>query len=155
MSNTLKVELIKNYQTDNDKYFKKEYTCDGSNISPSLKWSNGPKETKSYFVTIYDPDAHPRGWWHWIIFNIPSNITSLQENQIPSESIVGKNSFGITKYGGPCPPLGQDHRYVISVYALNKILKPNEIQLETDIYQILNDSMISKGELTKRYRRSN
>ncbi len=101
----------------------KQYTCDGVDESPSLRWSKGPEDTVSYAVLMYDPDA-PRGtFYHWVIYNIPSNITALPEG-VPKKF---RTSFGLQcindfkryGYGGPCPPHGSTHRYVFVVLALN------------------------------------
>ncbi len=101
----------------------RRYTCDGADESPTLSWSKGPEGTVSYAVLMYDPDA-PRGtFYHWIIYNIPLNITVLPDG-VPK---TFKTSFGLQcindfrryGYGGPCPPHGSTHRYVFVVLALN------------------------------------
>lgn len=104
------------------------FGCHGKNISPSLKWINAPKNTKSFAVTLYDPDAPTgSGWWHWLIFNIPSNVHELKtgagdlkKNLAPQNSIQSITDFGKPGYGGPCPPVGdRPHRYIFTVYALD------------------------------------
>lgn len=103
------------------------FGCTGANISPELKWENAPKDTKSFAVTVYDPDAPTgSGWWHWVIFNIPPSVTKLPANAgkpgaglAPIESIQSMTDFGTTGYGGPCPPQGdKPHRYIFTVHAL-------------------------------------
>lgn len=103
--------------------------CGGENISPQLYWENAPANTKSFAVTIHDPDAPTgSGWWHWVIFDIPVNITELVSGAgnmlkklAPSGSIQAKTDFGTAGYGGPCPPEGHGiHTYNITVYALKK-----------------------------------
>ena len=105
----------------------KGFGCEGGNMSPSLAWKNAPAGTKSFAVTVYDPDAPTgSGWWHWIIFNIPANVNSLPagagnpaSGQAPKGAVQSKTDFGTPGYGGPCPPQGdKPHRYVFSVYAL-------------------------------------
>jgi len=100
--------------------------CGGKNISPELFWSNFPKETKSFAITMYDPDAPTdHGWWHWIVVNIPVNITHFPKdagNPISEYFDLGFqtiNDYGEIGYGGPCPPPGPAHRYIITVYALD------------------------------------
>jgi Raf kinase inhibitor-like YbhB/YbcL family protein len=104
------------------------FGCTGGNISPALKWEGAPKGTKSFAVTVYDPDAPTgSGWWHWLIFNIPPNVTDLPKNAgntaaglAPTGSIQSRTDFGAQGYGGACPPQGdKPHRYIFTVYALD------------------------------------
>jgi Raf kinase inhibitor-like YbhB/YbcL family protein len=101
--------------------------CGGGNVSPELHWSGAPGDTKSFAITIFDPDAPGAGrWWHWVIFNIPVTVSELpagagsrQSRGAPAASVQCRNDFGGPGYGGPCPPAGTTHRYVAKVYALN------------------------------------
>jgi Raf kinase inhibitor-like YbhB/YbcL family protein len=98
--------------------------CNGPNHSPGLMWRNAPAGTRSFAITIFDRDAPGRGWWHWAVANIPANVTSLPENASASGelrkfgAIEARNDFNVDGYGGPCPPPGNPHRYVVTVYAL-------------------------------------
>ena len=100
--------------------------CKGQNISPQLSWENAPEGTKYFAVTMYDKDAPTgSGFWHWVVFNIPANITELKsgagevaKKMLPKEAIQSITDFGKTGYGGPCPPPGAPHQYLITVYAL-------------------------------------
>lgn len=99
--------------------------CSGQNISPALEWSNAPAGTKSFAVTMYDPDAPTgSGWWHWVMYNIPASTTGLvagagNGRNAPSGSVQGTTDFGTKGYGGPCPPVGdKPHHYHITVFAL-------------------------------------
>ena len=100
------------------------FGCSGQNVSPSLAWSGAPKGTKSFAVSMYDPDAPTgSGWWHWWVVNIPADVTSLPKGAgggtgLPAGAMQGKTDFGANAYGGPCPPPGKPHRYVITVFAL-------------------------------------
>ena len=102
------------------------FGCRGDNRSPALSWSGAPRGTKSFAVTVYDPDAPGRGWWHWVIYNIPATVTALPagvgdtaQHLAPSGSKQGMNDFGMAGYGGPCPPAGdRPHRYEFRVLAL-------------------------------------
>jgi len=103
------------------------FGCTGENISPELSWENAPTGTKSFAITLYDPDAPTgSGFWHWIVFDIPANTTELKsgagnlsKNIAPAGAIQSKTDFGQPGYGGPCPPEGHGfHEYIITVYAL-------------------------------------
>jgi Raf kinase inhibitor-like YbhB/YbcL family protein len=97
--------------------------CNGKNVSPALSWSGAPQNTKSFAVTLFDPDAPTgHGFWHWTVFNLPASTTELAAgtgNRSPGTAIQAKNDWGTTGYGGPCPPSGSTHRYVLTVWALN------------------------------------
>jgi len=100
------------------------FGCTGENISPELSWSDAPEGTKSFVVTAYDPDAPTgSGWWHWVVYNIPADVTSLPSNagsgqNLPEGSVQGTTDFGAEAYGGACPPPGEAHRYEFRVFAL-------------------------------------
>ncbi len=100
------------------------FGCSGQNVSPSLAWSGAPKGTKSFAVSMYDPDAPTgSGWWHWWVVNIPADTTSLPKGAgggtgLPAGAMQGRTDFGANAYGGPCPPPGKPHHYVITVFAL-------------------------------------
>jgi Raf kinase inhibitor-like YbhB/YbcL family protein len=96
--------------------------CGGKNISPQLSWSGAPEGTKSFVVTCFDPDAPTgSGYWHWVTFNIPSNVASLAAGDTTlGGGKTGRNDYGEKGYGGPCPPKGDGpHRYIFRVYALD------------------------------------
>jgi Raf kinase inhibitor-like YbhB/YbcL family protein len=101
------------------------YGCHGANRSPQLAWHNPPAGTRSYAVTIFDLDAPGPGWWHWAVSNLPPTLNGLPENASASgliEKLGGvesRNDFDDDGYGGPCPPAGKVHHYLIKVYALN------------------------------------
>jgi Raf kinase inhibitor-like YbhB/YbcL family protein len=103
------------------------FGCSGQNVSPALAWTGAPAGTKSFALTIYDPDAPTgSGWWHWVVYNIPANVTSLAAGAgsttpaaMPAGVVQGNTDFGTKGYGGPCPPKGdKPHRYVVTVHAL-------------------------------------
>ena len=106
----------------------KGFGCTGDNISPMLSWENAPKGTKSFAITVYDKDAPTgSGWWHWVVFDIPANITSLASNAgdvksmlMPKGAIQSKTDYGQSGFGGACPPVGHgNHQYVFTIYALD------------------------------------
>ena len=105
----------------------KGFGCTGQNVSPSLSWSGAPAGTKSYALTMYDPDAPTgSGWWHWVVYNIPANARGIpagagdpKKPGMPAGAVQGNTDFGAPGYGGPCPPAGDKaHRYIFTLYAL-------------------------------------
>ncbi|HVL01609.1 MAG TPA: YbhB/YbcL family Raf kinase inhibitor-like protein [Dongiaceae bacterium] len=106
----------------------KGFGCDGDNRSPQLSWSHAPAGTKSFAITAYDPDAPTgSGWWHWVAFNIPANVTTLPSNAgnpatglAPAGIVQSRTDFGTVGFGGACPPKGHGkHRYQFTVHALS------------------------------------
>ncbi|THD45694.1 MAG: YbhB/YbcL family Raf kinase inhibitor-like protein [Bradyrhizobium sp.] len=104
------------------------FGCSGENLSPALKWSGAPPETKSFALTCYDPDAPTgSGFWHWVVFNIPPNVTELPRGAgspgsaaAPKSAVQSRTDFGATGYGGPCPPKGDTpHRYQFTIFAVD------------------------------------
>lgn len=104
--------------------------CHGDNISPALSWHNTPTGTRSFALTVYDPDARAgKGWWHWLIFDIPPTTTSIAEGHVPAGAVQGRNDFGKFTYDGPCPPVGdKPHHYIFTLYAL----KTDKLDLAAD-----------------------
>ena len=146
----------------NAQVFKGE-GCDGSNVSPALAWKNAPAGTKSFAVTVYDPDAPTgSGWWHWVVFNIPPDVTSLPlgvgnpaSGQTPKGAVQSKTDFGKPGYGGPCPPQGdKPHRYIFTVYAL----KVDKIDADASasgamVGSLLNSNKLATASFTATYGR--
>lgn len=109
------------------------FGCTGDNVSPALEWRNAPAGTRSFALTMYDPDAPTgSGFWHWAVYNIPGNVSGLVQGagnasaKLPIPAFGGSNDFQDTgvngvngNYGGPCPPAGDSsHRYIFTIYAL-------------------------------------
>lgn len=103
------------------------FTCEGIDTSPRLEWSGAPVETRSFALIVDDPDAPDpakpqRTYVHWVLYDIPSDATGLVEGvtdaQLPAGTRHGRNDWGKTGYGGPCPPIGR-HRYFFKLYALS------------------------------------
>src|SRR6056297_520042 len=106
-----------------DRPIPQKYSCDGNNVSPPLSWSDAPGATESYVLICDDPDAPGGTFVHWVYYNIPAEANSLPEAvandpQPGQGGLQGKNSFGKSGYGGPCPP-GGTHRYFFTLYALD------------------------------------
>jgi Raf kinase inhibitor-like YbhB/YbcL family protein len=94
-----------------------EFTCDGRNISPQLSWEDVPEGTKSFALSVTDPDA-VGGWIHWFVHDISKELRDIERGSLPEGAKEVENDFGRRPYGGPCPPSGT-HRYVFTIYALN------------------------------------
>jgi hypothetical protein len=103
-----------------------EFGCKGTNTSPALAWSGAPAGTQSFALLVHDPDAPTgSGWWHWVLYNIPASTASLpagagdpKKGLMPKGAMQGRNDYGATGYGGPCPPPGKPHHYNFTLYAL-------------------------------------
>jgi hypothetical protein len=119
-----------------------EYTCQGKNVSVPLAWSGLPVGTRSLALIVDDPDAPDPAapkmtWVHWVLYNIPPTATGLPEavepKALPAGTLEGRNDWGRTGYGGPCPPVGR-HRYFFKLYALDVALpdlgQPDKARLE-------------------------
>lgn len=119
--------------TFSNQFIANGFGCIGGNVSPALEWRDAPAGTKSFAVTMYDPDAPTgSGFWHWTVYNIPASATGLAQgagnspHKLPTPAFGGTNDFqdtGVTgvngNYGGPCPPASDAaHRYVFTLYAL-------------------------------------
>ncbi len=139
------------------------FGCTGKNISPSLKWVDAPKNTKSFALTVYDPDAPTgSGWWHWVIFNIPADATelktdagNLKKNIAPKGSIQSMTDFGKPGFSGPCPPVGdKPHRYIFTLYALDvPKLDLDEKAVAPLVGYMLNQHVIAKASIISYYGR--
>ena len=118
------------------------YTCQGKNVSVPLAWSGLPVGTRSLALIVDDPDAPDPAapkmtWVHWVLYNIPPTATGLPEavepKALPAGTLEGRNDWGRTGYGGPCPPVGR-HRYFFKLYALDVALpdlgQPDKARLE-------------------------
>ena len=139
------------------------FGCQGTNLSPALKWAGVPPGTKSFAVTLYDFDAPTgSGWWHWVVFNIPADSTGLAaaagqfpQHQLPAGSIQSRTDFGTPGYGGPCPPpKAKPHKYALTVYALNTDkLSLDENAPAAMVGYFLHQHLIKKAVLTAYYGR--
>ncbi len=120
-----KMFTIKSTAFKDGETIPKKFTCDGQDYSPELIWENAPAGTKSFALICEDPDAPGGTFIHWVIYDIPANVTKLGENVkkvglVDEEIKQGVNDFGRIGYGGPCPPRGhKPHRYIFKLYALD------------------------------------
>jgi hypothetical protein len=138
--------------------------CNGGNVSPEIKWSGAPAGTKSFAVTLYDPDAPTgSGFWHWVVFDIPATVTELPKNAgdakanlTPPGTIQSREDFGVPGYNGPCPPPGdKPHRYHLTVYALDVAkLGPGPDTMPAVVGFNLHAHTLAKGVITGKYGRA-
>jgi Raf kinase inhibitor-like YbhB/YbcL family protein len=162
---TLTSPSIKNGATLTMDQVFKGFGCEGKNMSPALEWKGAPKDTKSFAVTVYDPDAPTgSGWWHWVMFNIPATVTKLEaeagnptSGKAPQGAVQSRTDFGAPGFGGACPPPGsikKPHRYIFKVHAL----KVDKLDLDANssgalVGYMLNANKLATAEFTARYGR--
>jgi len=140
----------------------RNYTCQGKDISPALKWSGLPNGTKSIALIVDDPDAPDpaapkRVWVHWVLYNIPPSATGLAEavsaTTLPAGSREGKNDWERTGYGGPCPPIGQ-HRYFHKLYALDAVLPELKQPTKAELLKAMEGHILAQAELIGTYQKN-
>jgi Raf kinase inhibitor-like YbhB/YbcL family protein len=140
----------------------KGFGCTGGNVSPSLSWKNPPAGTKSFAVTVYDPDAPTgSGWWHWVVFNLPASTTSLPAGagdpgagKLPAGTVQSRTDFGKPGYGGPCPPQGdKPHRYIFTGFALKTDKLADENASGALVGFMIHANQMGKATFTGKYGR--
>jgi Raf kinase inhibitor-like YbhB/YbcL family protein len=103
--------------------------CVGENVSPALNWANPPAGTKTYALTMVDPEGRGgSGFIHWVAYGIPVSLTGFAEGEVskPSDKYVGgKASAGVGHYQGPCVGPGAPHHYTFILIATD--LEPTEL----------------------------
>lgn len=141
-------------------FIPRKYTCEGGGLSPPLKWnlSKVRGEIRSLALIAFDPDA-PRGTFiHWLLYDIPVNLTNLPEGipkvgEIPGVGIQGINGFGRIGYDGPCPPPGPPHRYFFRLLALDKVLKLRQGATIEELEVAIKGHILAYGDYIGLYRR--
>jgi len=131
----------------------RQCTCDGENLAPPLDWSGVPSQSKSVALICDDPDAPSGTFTHWVLYNIPPAVHSLDaRTPVATE---GVNGFGKIGFGGPCPPKKDPaHHYHFHVYALDvDSLGPAGLSAE-DVRKAVNGHVIAEGELVGTYKRA-
>lgn len=130
----------------------KKYTCDGSSISPPLKWSGAPANAASFALIVDDPDAPSGTFTHWVAFDIPANQTEIPEGAQNVER-AGQNGARKNGYTGPCPPSGT-HHYVFKLYALDiPLLGLNEGATKAQVMTAIQGHILAQGQLIGLYGR--
>ncbi len=146
---------LKSKEFTNNGDIPSKYTCQGVNISPPLTFSGVPETTVSLALLMDDPDApDPKApkmvWDHWVVWNIPPEISEVPEDWFPDKAIEGFNSWGNAEYGGPCPPKGK-HRYFFRLYALDKQLELPPEADKKDVLEAMEGHIIDQAELIGLY----
>lgn len=135
-----------------------EYTCDGDDRSPPLRWDDAPPGTASFTLICDDPDAPGGTFVHWVVFNLPAEQQSLPAGvpttpTLPEGGLQGQNDFGNIGYGGPCPPHGT-HRYFFKLYALDCTLTLPAGARKPQVETAMQGHVLATAELMGRYQRS-
>jgi Raf kinase inhibitor-like YbhB/YbcL family protein len=142
-----------------------KYTCDAENISPPLSWSGEPIKAKSFVLICDDPDAPVGTFTHWLVYNLPPQLTELPEGLPPRETVPltlpdgstrdalqGKNDFGKIGYGGPCPP-GGTHHYIFRLYAMDSMLAVKPGASRAGLLTAMKGHILAQGRLMGTYSR--
>ena len=138
------------------------FGCEGGNLAPSLSWSGAPENTGSFVITAYDPDAPTgSGWWHWSVFDIPADVTSLPEGAgteaapLPDGAVAARNDYSQNGFGGACPPEGAEpHRYVFTVFAMPQDRLPiDETASGAIVGFFANNTSLDRASITAVYGR--
>jgi Raf kinase inhibitor-like YbhB/YbcL family protein len=136
-----------------------KYTCDGVDVSPPLAWSGAPAGTRSVALIADDPDAPGGTWVHWVLYNLPAEVSELPENIAKVESLdlggarQGRNDFRRPGYGGPCPPPGPAHRYFFKLYALDTRLELKAGAQKKDVEAAMEGHVLGSAQLMGTYAR--
>ena len=129
-----------------------KFTCDGADISPSLGWEYRGGDAEEFVVTMTDADADD--FVHWLVWGIPARVSNFPANNTPAGATLGQNDFGSTGYRGPCPPEGDPpHRYVFTVYALNRAVGGAEGATLDDALTTIGCCVVAKGTVAVTYGR--
>ncbi len=142
---------LKSNDFEDDKTIPIKFTCDGDDVSPQLYWEDIPNMTKSFALSIEDPDAPMGTFIHWLVYDIPRRTASFDQGRLPREARQVTNDFGKEDYGGPCPPSGT-HRYIFTLYALD--VEHLKGVTRTDFFRIVEEHTMDKVKLTGLYKRS-
>ncbi len=127
-----------------------EFTAEGSDIAPPLRWTPVPEGTKSVAVIVEDPDAPDRTFVHWIAVGIPPYITNLLAGgELPPGAAHGINDRGTRGWTGPNPP-NDRHRYFFKVFALDINLEKPDLD-KRELYSAMKGHILARGELIGTY----
>lgn len=136
---------------NNEDPIPEKYSCDGEDISPELDWFGTPEGTVSLVLIMDDPDAPMGTWVHWVLFNLPMDLSGLREG-MTGVGLDGSNSWNRTGYGGPCPPSGT-HRYFFKLYALDLVLDLESGADKAAVLSAMEGHILGEAELMGTYSR--
>jgi Raf kinase inhibitor-like YbhB/YbcL family protein len=137
------------------------HTCDDKDLSPPLEWSDPPGNARSFALIVDDPDAPDpaaptRVYVHWVLYDLPASVTSIQEDgeqdAVKAGARQGKNDWSRTGYGGPCPPIGR-HRYFFKLYALDAMLGDLGTPTKKELEKAMQGHIVAQAELMGTYQR--
>ena len=152
---------LKSSAFDNGGEIPSRYTCEGEDVSPSLVWTDVPETARSLVLIIDDPDApDPKApkmtWVHWVLYNIPPDVTGLPEGVVPAKlspgMMEGLNDWKRIGYGGPCPP-GGTHRYFFKLYALDINLNLGPGKTKSELLKAIEGHILAESQLMGKYSR--
>jgi Raf kinase inhibitor-like YbhB/YbcL family protein len=129
------------------------YTCDGDDVAPPLSWRDAPPGTITFALVVDDPDAPAGTWVHWVLFDVPASESAIREGASPRGARAGKNSWGRSGYGGPCPPSGT-HRYFFKLYAVDRALGVAPGITAAELVRALQGHVLAEAVLMGRYART-
>jgi Raf kinase inhibitor-like YbhB/YbcL family protein len=129
------------------------YTCDGDDVCPPLSWLDAPAGTATFALIVDDPDAPAGTWVHWVLFDVPASASEIHDGRAPRGARDGKNSWGRSGYGGPCPPSGT-HRYFFKLYAVDGALDLEAGITAADLTRALEGHVLAEAVLMGRYART-
>lgn len=140
-----------------------KFSCDGVGENPALEWDGAPDATKSFVLIVEDPDAPsrrspaPKPWVHWVVFNIPYNVTKIAEGAGVSgleNANQGLNSAEKVGFQGACPPRGSgEHRYYFRLYALDDRLPLSDGASREQIEEAMKGHVLAQAEIMGTYER--
>jgi Raf kinase inhibitor-like YbhB/YbcL family protein len=143
---------------DTNQAIPTRFTCDGVDSSPALTWSGAPSNTAAFALIVDDPDAPSGTFTHWVAFDIPAGVNELsagmpQTDTLARGGLQGRNDFGKTGYGGPCPPSGTAHHYRFTLYALDEALHLQAGASKQDVLSAMRNHILEHAQLVGTYKR--
>jgi Raf kinase inhibitor-like YbhB/YbcL family protein len=134
------------------------YTCDGDDVSPALAWEGVPSGAAELALVVDDPDAPGGTFTHWLVYGLDPGVTELPE-AVPKDADVagppalrqGMNDMETAGYGGPCPPAGEEHRYVFRLLALDEALGLPDAASRDEVLAALEGHVLGEARLTATY----